>query len=133
MTPDENGLCSFTVLPYENKVGSATITVKVADLDGGEDSDTFELTVTPVNDAPKAGNDTFTVAENATYTADVLANDDAGHPTGQRQRRTDHTVQHTAGIWHRPPSLTTRSTMYRKSDRDTSVDYYDNLYLYNAG
>jgi hypothetical protein len=76
VTPDENGDCSFTVLPYENKVGSATITVKVTDADGGEDTASFTLTVTAVNDVPRPGNDTFTVAENATYTKDVLANDD---------------------------------------------------------
>jgi len=76
VSPNAEGACSFTVLPNLNKVGSTTITVKVTDADGGQTSDTFTLTVTPVNDVPKAGDDSYTVAENATITKDVLANDD---------------------------------------------------------
>ena len=55
ITPDANGVCRFSVLPYENKVGSATINIVVKDDDDGEDTTSFLLTVTPVNDAPESG------------------------------------------------------------------------------
>ncbi|MDP3448555.1 MAG: Ig-like domain-containing protein, partial [Eubacteriales bacterium] len=76
VTPDAEGVCSFTILPNANRVGSAAITVTVTDADGGQVSDTFTLTVTPINDAPRPGDDAFTVTENQTLTYDVLANDD---------------------------------------------------------
>ncbi len=57
---------TVTVTPLANQFGSATITVTVSDGNGGSASDTFELTVLPVNDAPTlAAIGDLTVAEDS--------------------------------------------------------------------
>jgi len=69
---------TVTVTPAANQSGTATITVTVADADGGIASDSFLLTVNPVNDAPVAGNDAYTTNEDTPLTIaapGVLAND----------------------------------------------------------
>ena len=79
-TQDESGNCSFTVMPKLNKNGTAEITVTVTDSGGATDSDTFVLTVTPVNDAPQALDDAASTDENTAKMIDVLANDDVDLP-----------------------------------------------------
>src|SRR5213075_1752385 len=69
---------TVTVSPAANQSGAATITVTVKDASGGTASDSFLLTVTPVNDAPVAANDAYTTNEDTALTiaaAGVLAND----------------------------------------------------------
>jgi hypothetical protein len=68
-----NGQLSFT--PNPNYNGAATFTYTVSDGAGGSSTATVTGTVTPVNDAPVAVNDTFTIAEDGTITFDVRAND----------------------------------------------------------
>ena len=124
VSPNADGTCSFTVLPNANKVGSATITVKVTDADGGQTSDTFTLTVTPVNDLPKAGDDSFTVAENATYTKDVLANDDVDTLTNNGGDTL--TLLSIATPQYGTATIVNNKLYYvPKADRDTTANYTD--------
>lgn len=77
-----NGTLTYT--PAANAHGSATVTAKATDnggtANGGQNesgTQTFTITVTPVNDAPVADNDTATTDEDtATNDIDVLFNDD---------------------------------------------------------
>ena len=56
--------------------GSDSFTYEVSDGYGGTDTGRVDVTVTPVNDAPVATNDIFTVLENASATSlNVIAND----------------------------------------------------------
>lgn len=69
---------TVTVTPVANGFGSTTITVTVVDASGASASDSFVLTVTPVNDAPVAVNDGFNVIEDtplAVSPPGVLSND----------------------------------------------------------
>jgi VCBS repeat-containing protein len=66
---------TVTVIPAANAHGAATITVKVADLSSGSSQDTFQLTVTSVNDAPVANDDEAIVIPFNQVDIDVVAND----------------------------------------------------------
>ena len=69
---------TFQVRPATNANGTCTITVTVTDADGLTASSAFTLTVTPVNDAPVAGTDTYYRVANGNFTvpiANVRAND----------------------------------------------------------
>ena len=59
---------TVTVTPAADQNGTATITVTVTDGDGASTSDTFLLTVTPVNDAPSGADKAVTINEDASYT-----------------------------------------------------------------
>ena len=69
---------TITVVPKENMSGTADITIKVTDEDGGEATDTFTVTYDSANDTsdPTIGLDTATTDENTTVYIDVLKNDD---------------------------------------------------------
>jgi VCBS repeat-containing protein len=75
-----NGTLTFT--PASNANGSATITVVLRDSGGmanggvySSSSQTFVITVTPVNDPPVARNDVATTRKNTAVTIPVLSND----------------------------------------------------------
>ena len=75
------GVVSLLLLPAVNQNGDADVTVNVRDGAGLVSSQTFTVTVNPVNDDPTASNDTATTDEDTPLTIDVLANDsdiDAG-------------------------------------------------------
>jgi uncharacterized repeat protein (TIGR01451 family)/MYXO-CTERM domain-containing protein len=83
-------LASLTFTPTANYNGPASVVIATNDLGntggGGprSDTDTIPITVTSVNDAPNAVNDTATVAENSGATAIlVLANDTITPDTGE--------------------------------------------------
>ncbi|MDC0709579.1 Ig-like domain-containing protein [Stigmatella sp. ncwal1] len=70
--------------PEANFNGTTTFTYTVSDGNGGTDIATVTMTVTPVNDPPRAVNDSFTVAEDSGATPlDVLANDTTAPDTGE--------------------------------------------------
>ncbi len=73
VTINPDGTITFEPNPDFN--GPTTITYTVADPDGAEDTSTVSINVTPVNDAPEAGDDTAEVPEDGSVTIPVLAND----------------------------------------------------------
>ncbi len=75
ITGGTGGARTVTITPEANHNGSALITLTVGDADGATGSDTFQVTVNPVNDDPFAGADTASTAEDTAVTIDVLAND----------------------------------------------------------
>ncbi len=76
------GVVRFT--PAPNYSGPATFTYTISDGNGGFDTATVTVTVSPVNDPPSAVDDTVTVAEDSGATVvNVLANDTAAPDTGE--------------------------------------------------
>ena len=67
------GSCTYT--PGANWHGDDSFAYTVADGRGGTDTGTVTVTVTPVNDAPSALDDTLTLAEDAQAQLNVLLND----------------------------------------------------------
>ncbi len=68
-----DGTITFT--PDENFNGETTISYTVTDADGNQDTGTVDVTVTPVNDAPVAEDDTATTPFETPVVIGVLAND----------------------------------------------------------
>ncbi|MDV7040500.1 cadherin-like domain-containing protein, partial [Dickeya solani] len=66
---------TLTYTPNTNFNGTDTVTYTVSDGQGGVATGTLTITVTAVNDAPVAANDSATTAEDTPVTVDVLAND----------------------------------------------------------
>ena len=66
---------TLTLSPSENFHGEVSVQVDVDDGNGGTDSETFALTVTPVNDAPVAAADAVTTDEDVAAAIPVLDND----------------------------------------------------------
>jgi large repetitive protein len=69
---------TVTITPAATQSGTATITLTVKDANGGTASDSFVLTVNPVNDAPVAANDAYTTSEDTALNIaapGLLAND----------------------------------------------------------
>ncbi len=66
---------TVTYTPAPNYHGSDTFAYTVSDGHGGHDTAVVTITVTPVNDAPVANDDSVSTAEDTAVTVDVLAND----------------------------------------------------------
>ncbi|OOC11734.1 hypothetical protein BM451_20070, partial [Dickeya dadantii] len=66
---------TLTYTPNANFNGSDTISYTVSDGHGGTATATVAVTITPVNDAPVAANDSATTAEDTPVTVNVLSND----------------------------------------------------------
>lgn len=66
---------SYTYTPAANYNGSDSFVVQVSDGNGGTAQKTVAVTVTPVNDAPTAQDDTAETDEDAAVVINVLAND----------------------------------------------------------
>jgi hypothetical protein len=73
VTIKSDGTLEFT--PESNFTGSTTITYTISDGNLGTDSATVSVSVTPVNDAPVAVDETVTVSEDSILITDVLGND----------------------------------------------------------
>jgi large repetitive protein len=67
------GACTYT--PNANYHGPDSFTYAISDGHGGADTATVNVTVTPVNDAPNAVDDSLPTAENTAGQVNVLAND----------------------------------------------------------
>lgn len=77
LTLNANG--SFTYTPTANYSGPDTFTYRAKDANGQSQPITVTITVTGVNDAPTAGNDTKSVTnDGSTHEVDVLVNDADG-------------------------------------------------------
>ena len=70
-----NGDGSFSYTHDGSQTTTDAFTYTVSDGNGGTDTGSVAITVTPENDAPVAVDDTLTVAEGATGTGNVLGND----------------------------------------------------------
>ena len=66
---------SYTYTPYPDYHGADQFVVGVDDGQGGTAQVTVQVTVTPVNDAPLAADDTFSTPETTAVTVRPLAND----------------------------------------------------------
>ncbi|MGP4058383.1 Ig-like domain-containing protein [Mycobacterium sp. 4D054] len=66
---------SFTYTPNADYHGTDSFTYTVTDGTLTSSVATVSFTVNPVNDTPVAGNDSYTVAEDGTFTGNVLSND----------------------------------------------------------
>jgi len=91
---------SYIYTPAPDYNGDDSFTVTVDDGQGGTTTSTVNITVTPVNDPPVAGNDATTTAEDTQVTGNVLGND--SDPDGDTLEVTTFTVAgdatvHTAG------------------------------------
>jgi hypothetical protein len=70
---EADGDCTYTPAPDFN--GSDAFTYDISDGNGGTDTATVNVTVTPVNDPPNAVDDTLTTQEDTPGAVNVLAND----------------------------------------------------------
>lgn len=72
-----NGNGTYTYTPAVNYNGVDSFTYTVSDGQGGQATGTVIITINPVNDAPVAQNDTYTLNEDQPFTStvSVLAND----------------------------------------------------------
>ncbi len=67
---------TFTYTPNENYNGSDSFVYQICDLDGLCDTATVTITVTPVNDAPVANNDSASTNEDTAVNIDATINDE---------------------------------------------------------
>ncbi len=78
------GPSGVTFTPAANFNGATSFSYTISDGNGGTDSATVSVTVTPVNDPPTVVDDTRSVAEDSPPTAfDVLANDSFAPDVGE--------------------------------------------------
>jgi hypothetical protein len=61
--------------PQTNVSGTETLTYTISDGQGGSDTATVALTISPVNDAPVAQNDNVTTTQNTVIIVNLLTND----------------------------------------------------------
>jgi hypothetical protein len=70
-----NGGTTVTYTPNLNQNGSDSFTYTISDGNGGTDTAAVSMTITPVNDAPDAVNDSATTDEDTAITVAVRSND----------------------------------------------------------
>lgn len=71
----QNADGTFTYTPNANYFGADSFTYVARDAEFDSNLATVNITITPVNDAPVATNDSVTLDEDTTATIAVLAND----------------------------------------------------------
>jgi CshA-type fibril repeat protein len=97
LTINANGTFTFTPAPnYNGPV--PPVSYVVSDGNGGTDTSTLSITVTPVNDPPVDGNETLSVAEDNPLSGNLLSNaTDADGDTLSITQFTIGTTNYTAG------------------------------------
>ena len=118
----DNGKINYT--PAQDYNGPDSLTYKASDGNGGEDTATVSISVTPVNDKPVAINDSATVNEGGNVGGDVLSNDNdvdddalaavlvRGPANGTLTLNPDGTFSYT----HNGSETTSDSFTYKASD-----------------
>jgi CSLREA domain-containing protein len=94
--------CSDTIVPASNQFGSTVITITITANNDATMSDSFNLTVNPVNDAPSAFDDSLSsvVEDSGTRTipfSSLVANDSAGPANESGQTLTLKAVSSAIG------------------------------------
>ncbi|WP_448600100.1 cadherin-like domain-containing protein [Thermoleptolyngbya sp.] len=85
---------NFFFDPYPDYAGPVpTVTYTVSDGNGGTDTSTLNITVTPVNDPPVDGDETLSVAEDTPLSGDLLSN--ASDPNGDMLSISEFTIGST--------------------------------------
>jgi hypothetical protein len=108
-----NGDGTITYIPVPNYNGTATIQYTITDSMGATDTATVTITVTPVNDAPMAMNDTASTTQDTNVDINVLSNDvdvdlgdnitvtNVGEPdTGSAINNGDGTITYVPAVGH---------------------------------
>ena len=116
VTCTPTGDCTYT--PDADFNGDDQFQYRVADDHGNEVDATVEITITPVNDAPVAANDSLTLKEDTSKSVTVLTNDtdedgDALTVTVARRSRRHGTAdaeRDRGSSTTRPPTITTART-----------------------
>ena len=112
---------SFT--SQENQYGTADIDFQVTDSNGETNIDTLRVVITPTNDAPSNGDDTYIINEDTTTIFDVLINDDVDSQTSNQQLSVVAITQPTNGFVE---SIATSDPIYLHQIRYTPNLNYNN-------
>ncbi len=124
-----NGI-SVTYVPDPNFNGTDSFDYTASDGNGGTDTATVSVTVTPVNDAPQAADDIAVTDEDTAVTVDVLSNDvdldgntlsvlsAVDPPKGSVAINPDNTLTYTPD----PDFNGTDSLLYQASDSHGATD-----------
>jgi VCBS repeat-containing protein len=88
----------FTYIPNANYTGSDSFSYKVCDADGDCANAVATITITPVDDAPVAVNDTFTTAEDSPVSGSLTGNDTPSGDGGNAWTKTSNPANGSATV-----------------------------------
>ncbi|WP_159083957.1 Ig-like domain-containing protein [Saccharobesus litoralis] len=135
------------ITPANNFNGNLTVSAKVNDGELDSDTFSFNLTVTPVNDAPLVARDNATLADNTSNLIDVLANDTDIESDPLTLASINYTGVHTVSIennqirFNANSAITNETFSYQVSDNQggtstgsvtVTVNFVDTVPVLNA-